>query len=210
MYPSHHALLFIGYDSFDSAQFGIEHQATHDIIVQKYTEFRINDARNLITLATQTPAHHHQQYFVVQAESIAVEAQNALLKLLEEPPTVSSFVFVLPQNTLLPTLRSRFMMVDVLVLKKDIEQAFVEFVSQPVPTRLELISSLATEKNADAFATLRAGLMQYLDKIRLTLNTAQVVRLNWALHKMQQRGSSQKMLWEEVAFTLPVEVLSAT
>jgi DNA polymerase III delta prime subunit len=205
MYPLHHALLYIGVDSFDVEHFSKQQKSTNDIIVQRYNEFRINDARQLIALATQTPVHQSRQCFVVIANSIAVEAQNALLKLLEEPPAVSSFVFVLPQNTLLPTIRSRFMIMSSKAKEVDLPAIFADFVSEAIPARLSRIATVVEKKDVTTFGVMRDGLIQYLAKKKRGLTVLQVTRLHWLVIQMQLRGASLKMLWEDVAFTIPVE-----
>lgn len=206
MYPNHHALLYIGRDSFDVEHFKNERDSTHDVVVQTYAEFRIDDARSLITMATQTPVHLDQQCFVIVADSVAIEAQNALLKLLEEPPVVSSFVFVLPSNTLLATLRSRFMVMDAVTKTATYSPTFQEFISATVPARLTLIASLIEKKNTDELSSLREGLLNYLKEKRRKLTSVQLTRVHWLITQMPLRGASIKMLWEDVTFTLPVEV----
>lgn len=210
MYPNHHAILYIGRESFSVEHFKGERDKTHDVVIQNYAEFRINDARSLITLAMQTPVHLERQCFVVIADSIAVEAQNALLKLLEEPPDVSSFVFVLPQNTLLTTLRSRFMIMDNEVKETGFSSEFLEFLKETIPERLSRISTLLDKKKTEEMLSLRESLVQYLQTKRHSLSVSQSARLHWLISQMPLRGSSSKMLWEDVAFTLPVEVLLAT
>jgi hypothetical protein len=49
------------------------------------------------------------------------------------------------------------------------------------------------------------GLLSYIDANTSSLPVAQKSVLHWLTQQMLLRGASQKMLWEEVAFTLPVE-----
>ena len=70
--------------------------------------FGIDDARELSEQASQTPFASSVRVFVIATNDVAVEAQNALLKLLEEPPQHARFYLILPPGSfLLPTLRSR-------------------------------------------------------------------------------------------------------
>ena len=206
MYPTHHALLYIGNDSFNVSDFEKEREETHDVIVQRYAELRINDARSLISMATQSPMHKSKQCFVVLADSIAIEAQNALLKVLEEPPAVSSFVFVLPLNTLLPTLRSRFMIMGDESVVYAQSTDFLEFLACDVPTRLAMISTLHEKKKTAELISLREGLLNYLKINRRRMSTVRQTRIHWLITQMPLRGSSSKMLWDDTAFTLPIEV----
>lgn len=72
----------------------------------KEIEFRIDDAREVIA---QSYLANDKEYFVIlNAPSYSIEAQNALLKILEEPPQNVHFVLIAPsKNALLPTILSR-------------------------------------------------------------------------------------------------------
>lgn len=55
-------------------------------------------------------AEYEEKNIVIIAKKIQNEAQNALLKILEEPPKNIIFTMVVPRkNVLLPTIRSRLM-----------------------------------------------------------------------------------------------------
>jgi len=69
-------------------------------------EFKIDDAKALISEAYI--AEERQKSLVVCASSYRIEAQNALLKLLEEPPRNTLFTIIASsKSALLPTIRSR-------------------------------------------------------------------------------------------------------
>lgn len=69
-------------------------------------ELKIDDSKNIIQEAYI--AEESQKYIIIRAKSFRVEAQNALLKLLEEPPRNINFIIVSPRKSaLLPTIRSR-------------------------------------------------------------------------------------------------------
>lgn len=84
--------------------------------IGSYTEVFQPDERGIITidhiraLYTRTRARHQSRQVVVidHAETMSPEAQNAFLKLLEEPRPNLTFVLCAPtQNSLLPTILSR-------------------------------------------------------------------------------------------------------
>ncbi len=87
-------------------------EATHpDVLVCTYDLLSVDDARELTRLASHAPVRGPQKAFVIQAARIFHEAQNALLKLFEEPPAGTVLYLVVPQaGALLPTLRSRVVM----------------------------------------------------------------------------------------------------
>ncbi|MDD3343782.1 MAG: DNA polymerase III subunit delta' [Sulfurospirillaceae bacterium] len=69
-------------------------------------EFLLDDAKELVKEAYI--AESKTKYLIVVAKSYRVEAQNSLLKILEEPPRNIVFVLVAPsKGAFLPTIRSR-------------------------------------------------------------------------------------------------------
>ncbi len=72
-----------------------------------FEQFGIDEARELIALAGLK--NFNEAVFLVGAASITGEAQQALLKLFEEPQQGTVFVLVVPHGVLLSTLRSRML-----------------------------------------------------------------------------------------------------
>lgn len=69
-------------------------------------ELLVDDARAIISEAYI--AEVSQKYIVVLASSYSTQAQNALLKIIEEPPKNITFILAAPAKSLfLPTVRSR-------------------------------------------------------------------------------------------------------
>ncbi len=75
------------------------------------TSTSVDATRRFLQLCQQTPFEAAAQAFVIaEAESLSNEAANALLKVLEEPPTGAPrhfFLLAPSRQDLLPTLRSR-------------------------------------------------------------------------------------------------------
>ncbi|EAI1295844.1 DNA polymerase III subunit delta', partial [Campylobacter jejuni] len=69
-------------------------------------EFLLDDARAVEK--ESYIAETEEKILVLMADSYRIEAQNFLLKLLEEPPKNIKFLIVVPsKNLLLPTIKSR-------------------------------------------------------------------------------------------------------
>ncbi|WP_252400134.1 DNA polymerase III subunit delta', partial [Campylobacter jejuni] len=69
-------------------------------------EFLLDDARAVEK--ESYIAENEEKIIVLMADSYRIEAQNFLLKLLEEPPKNIKFLIVIPsKNLLLPTIKSR-------------------------------------------------------------------------------------------------------
>ena len=69
----------------------------------------IGDIKKLSTRIHQRPYESTLKSFVItEAQNLSIEAQNALLKVLEEPPQSSRFILTAPTSEgLLPTVSSR-------------------------------------------------------------------------------------------------------
>lgn len=115
----HHAYLYEGSPVLFSAlaedaraRFGFNKRpptgGNPDVYAECFEKFGIGDARTLERRAVLRSTSG-RALFVISVSSITSEAQQALLKLLEEPQKGSMFVFLLPHGAAIPTLRSRMM-----------------------------------------------------------------------------------------------------
>lgn len=106
-----HALLLVGPVGFGKRTLAIEwsvDMATPEIIEpDDKNTLSIEVVRSLYR-QTRTRRDNRQVIIVDHAETMGVEAQNALLKLLEEPRTDVTFILTTPSlEALLPTITSR-------------------------------------------------------------------------------------------------------
>lgn len=86
---------------------GVAVHGNPDLYVRTYKQFGIDEARELRERSAAR-AIGERRYFVIGFTSATSEAQNALLKTIEEPPADAAFYFITPApHVLLPTLRSR-------------------------------------------------------------------------------------------------------
>lgn len=87
---------------------GLEIIANPDVYVREYPSFKVEHARELRERAQTRAVHGERRIFIIVAPTMTTEAQNALLKTLEEPPADAVFFFVVASpEALLPTVRSR-------------------------------------------------------------------------------------------------------
>lgn len=69
-------------------------------------DFKIEDAKEVISEAYKSESQ--TKTLILGAKSFTIPAQNALLKILEEPPSNIEFILLAPnKSTFLPTVRSR-------------------------------------------------------------------------------------------------------
>ena len=89
-------------------ELGMKIENNPDIVVMRYGLLSVEDARRVSELAASAPFAGEHKVVIIAASRAYHEAQNALLKLFEEPPRGTYLFLVLPTlGSLLPTLRSR-------------------------------------------------------------------------------------------------------
>jgi DNA polymerase III delta prime subunit len=94
-------------------ELGMEARGNPDITVLEYGLFSVEDARRVSELAAGAPFAGEHKVVIIAASRAYHEAQNALLKVFEEPPEGAFLFLILPSlGGLLPTLRSRVQVLD--------------------------------------------------------------------------------------------------
>ena len=197
---SHHANLHLVNDvTRYQLQVPTEKVELHD---QYFAKFGIDDARNLISQAYVRPSNADSMCLVVRSEFITLEAQNALLKLLEEPPESSRFVFVLPADfTLLPTLSSRFNLNNNLGVDTDGKTPeFLAFLESTYKERLSSIDLAIKNKDLVWQRSIKTGLITYLKDTGKKLHVYR--ELEFVARTLLTRGAANKMLLEHMSFLL--------
>lgn len=197
----HHAYCYVGID-FGRTTLKDRIEATDpDVVVSEYVDFGINEARQLAEQAYRAPVAAEKQTFIIVAGNLTHEAQNALLKILEEPPVRSVFHMVVPQRgMLLPTLQSRLHFLESTDQPMTVSEELHAFMQAPYAERLSQVTTLAKDKDMAAIGDLltAAELVATRRPDRELLNTVLFIR-----DRLGRRGSSTKMLLELLALRLP-------
>ena len=156
---SHHAYLLIG-DVSNSDQlisliektYKTSAQGNPDFYIRNYETFTIDDSREIKALHNSRPTvNSNKKIFVLTMNGITIEAQNSLLKLLEEPAEYAHFFLVIPSAyLLLPTVKSRLSVIDNLYSYEHkigpelLDQAKV-FLKSNVTKRLDIVKKVVEE-----------------------------------------------------------------
>lgn len=187
---------------------GIETDANPDAYIRTYRSFGIDEARELRDRAASR-ALGERRVFIIATPSMTTEAQNALLKTLEEPPADALFFFVLASpEMLLPTLRSR-MQVLIIDAKKGKGEGVdtTQFLGASPQMRLDLLKPLL-EKGEDDKRDLGA-ILELLSSLERELANQKKVDTNGlkALYRARaylgDKGALVKPLLEQMALLLP-------
>lgn len=145
-----------------------------DIVVLRYNLFSVEDARRVGEIALRTPVEREAMTVIIAASRAYHEAQNALLKLFEEPPLGMRLFLVLPTlGGLLPTLRSRLQ-----IIKNDSSAAkpftdtVQDFLNATKAKRSILIKKLINGKDDDERRTGRDKAIAILDGVEMVAYAA--------------------------------------
>lgn len=178
---------------------GIMLRGNPDYHVTLVEQFLIDDANKLIVNA-HLRSVGEKKIFVYSFGFITHEAQNALLKLFEEPPLGTHFFLIVPTaSLLLPTVRSRM---QVIQTSKDAEMGdnvfskqVQNFLNANKAERIALVKDIAADraKAAQFFDVLEHAL------VKRTKSTETLEALYRAKNYIRDRGASPKILLEYLA-----------
>lgn len=196
----HHANLIIGNKIWGLEQVQpCDREPCADVSIVSTEHLSIGDVRSILYEAGLMPVERPYRSFVIHTEKILSEAQNALLKLFEEPNAHTVFYLIIPrEDMLLPTLRSRMMLLAV-EKQRDKNTAFTEFLQHGYAERLDMITERLKDNDADWIRAIVEGFSLYAHASR------NVARMHDALmleSNIYTNGASKKMLLEHIALSL--------
>ncbi len=195
----HHANLLIGTLSESLKQINeADRKIGLDVLMYEYEKFGISEARTLKRESSLKSVEREYRVFIVSIQNITVEAQNALLKLFEEPAGVRFYVVAPREDMFIPTLRSRFMLLE---SRESVERETLDadtFLKSSYAERLELVSSHAKSKDNGWFEDVLNGVEEHIQ------NTRKEALKDLLFVRKYDRGrsASKKMLLEHLALSL--------
>ncbi len=158
----HHAYFFAGERekgitnalAFSERELGLSPLGNPDVLLERHGLFTVDDARRIATKAELVPMRGDKKLFIIAANRLFHEAQNAMLKLFEEPPAGTTLVLVIPsEGNLLYTLRSRLQPLpggDERENKKEKHEPMVEeFIAGDAAAREKVIAKILDEAKSD-------------------------------------------------------------
>ncbi|OGC86577.1 hypothetical protein A3D70_00835 [Candidatus Adlerbacteria bacterium RIFCSPHIGHO2_02_FULL_54_18] len=173
-----------------------------------YERFGIDEAREIIALSSLK--NFAEATFFIGASSITSEAQQALLKLLEEPQEGTTFVLLVPHGALLPTVQSRMLPYPEIIAEFSRSDLLVEkFLKRGGKERSDYIAEML--KNEDGLRERVRDFINALEAECVKLHFTQKVEGRQALEDiamvrgyLSDRSPSLKILLEHLALSLPV------
>ncbi len=215
---------------YASEELGIRNKGNADWIELRYGLLSVEDSRRVQELAVQAPIKSDKKALAIAANRAYHEAQNALLKLFEEPPEGTYLFLIVPTaGMLLPTLRSRVQILENPKKKNtiiyDSDGIAAEFIKGSKEKRTALIKKLTSgrdeeerRENREAALAIVNGIeaVAYRDVVRPTADVGRSTSYIWALLKelqvlrgyLHDRSAPVKMILEHLSLVLPRNLLS--
>lgn len=212
----HHAYLIVGdveisREKIDDmlSRMEIDVYGNPDIQSLKYDTLTIDIARDLSLSVAQksfsgslSAGEAGRKIFLIEADIITEEAQNSLLKVLEEPTSGTHFFIMMPQDILLPTLRSRLQIISMSRTVLD-----TNILNKSITERLEMIKEITDgitdeEKTKQDAITLLNQIESELysrgvEKEAVNLQVCQDTR-----NALYDRGTPVKMVLENLMLAI--------
>ncbi len=215
----HHAYLIVGEKDptrdailkFIKDEISFATRANPDFWFEEHSSVPIELARAISDFHIQKPFQGDRKIFVLIAGTVTVEAQNALLKLFEEPIAGNHFFLVMNDDrTIIPTLRSR--MQSVILERAGDSDLGKEFLKSPISERLGMIEDIVEnkdkEKSKKLVKSITEALYVSLGNEKDLKDWSQVFKnLLKADDYLSDRAPSVKMLLENLVYTIPTKKL---
>lgn len=193
--------------SFLESELSMSVLGNPDVFIKHYEAFGIGDSREVTRLAQLRPLGE-RKVLCWSAPNMTREAQDALLKLFEEPPARTHFFVVLPSvQTLRPTLLSRVQILRIPETESGVNANAEGFLKSDYAKRLDIVAKMAKEKD-------RTGALELINSLEQTLYNIEgsdPLKKQEGLEAIAQsrkyltdKGSMLKQLLESVAIQLPM------
>jgi len=161
----------------------------------------VDEVKTITAQATLRPTEGDAQVFVLQTLFVTHEAQNALLKLFEEPPMGLRFILVLPPAVqLLPTLLSR-VGEELIETNLSTNESWELFLAANYADRFAQIDSWQKTKDLGWLQAMVSG-VHSISQSDVPGNVLPVVQV--VGQRLATRGAGNKMLLEHLALALPL------
>ncbi len=217
----HHAYLLVGDRSYwaDSLKTELKKilkvenlSACPDVWWLAYDSFGVKDSHNLIEKEARKSFAGQGRFFILEISSITPEAQNALLKTLEEPMSDTHFFIIArTADIFLPTVRSRMLIITQNFFPEGSPRDGAKFLKLDLPDRLDFIQKEFL-KNKDIGKSEIIDFVIDLEKtLRSKVNMGKITKdeeislfeLEKCQHYLQNPRSSNRLILEHLALILP-------
>ncbi|MDQ3089886.1 MAG: hypothetical protein M3Q24_01910 [bacterium] len=169
-----------------------------DVIFWRDVVLGIDQARNL-KLRSESKAFGDKKIFVIASQQITPEAQNALLKIFEEPRPNTHFFILADRNILIETLLSRMNVVR-LNGEQNLEIEAQKFLKSNVANRLVLVKEIIAKDEFD-LPTFLDDILSEMRNYKKSIKYQKIV-FNVSLFA-NDSAANKRLILEHLALCLP-------
>ncbi|MDD3531171.1 MAG: hypothetical protein PHV99_01070 [Candidatus Pacebacteria bacterium] len=197
-------------------ELGMEIAGNPDVVVMRYGLLSVDDARRVSELAAGAPFKGETKVIIIAASRVYHEAQNALLKIFEEPPKGTYLFLILPTlGGLLPTLRSRVQVLNVGRTASNIPESAEEFIKASKEKRSAMIKKLASGKDEEERRENRDRAIAILNGIEIITRDRGLTKSSGTLLEeiqilrgyLHDRSAPVKQILEHLAIVTPKNLI---
>jgi DNA polymerase III delta prime subunit len=208
----HHAYLLVTHKigeeveklkNFVEEALGIKTSGNPDFQHSKYETMTIEDARVITENEMRKAVAGGKKIFVIETDFITEEAQNALLKVFEEPRDGTHFFIFSPQDTLLPTLKSRMMVLQGEKNENQSSNLLKLSMDKRIAKVKEIIEGISDEEKTkqDAIVFVN-GVEAELHKEGVENKAQSLKACEFARKALLDRGAPVKMILENLVLSI--------
>lgn len=185
-------------EAFLSDAFNIVRHGNPDVHFVEHESFGIDEGRGIQEMQQLRPVMGDKKIFILTIGAITSEAQNSLLKVFEEPtPGTHFFVISSSQRILLPTLRSRMVVLThASTAKTDLRAEARKFIPMSPKSRLEFVAPYIEEKDRAKAESFLQAVISELHREKKMDAIREILPL---IKYLKDRSSSLKLILERMA-----------
>lgn len=169
----------------------------------EYEMLSVDDARTITKVQAERPVAENFSWIIVSFDRTTTEAQNALLKTLEEPASTTKIILIVPtDNFLLPTVRSRLQFVYLEDNQLD-DFDVAAFLAMSFKDRLDAVAPIIKEGDKQQARQILVSMQKMVYEKGNTAENKNTLRyLGDCIEVVLDPSSSLKLLLESVAVTV--------
>jgi len=190
---------------------------SNDLYFKKYEAFSMEDGRDIKSWHSQSGVGKSKKICIIGTKFINREAEQALLKIIEEPGDNTHFFIIVPDSSiLLPTILSR---VHVIKIKNesnlDIKKEAINFIKLTKKDRVDKVAVFIKEnKDEDSSGALRYFATNFVNELehifykefKKDINNKHIQFILEELSKargyLSTKGAGVKMILEHLALVI--------
>lgn len=210
----HHVSVYPDLCEFCEKELKFQTRANPDFYYEVFERFSIANARKLHEMQMRKTTNRGRKVFVIAFNFITKEAQNALLKVLEEPTDGTHFFFITPNTkTILDTVSSRVIFITDKMDKveagsDDVHKDAKKFYAADYRERLAFVSKFVSDIKDEKKS--KSDALYFLQSLEKTMHkdflknpksdfAVALKEIHLAEKYLHDQGSSVKQLLEHIS-----------